>query len=98
MNQKHQYFLNAVMLNQTEEAKSLLEEDPSLISLADADGNMALHLASSPAMASLLICKGADGSKANHKGIYPDEAAIERHREDVANIIRRSGWPEAAKG
>jgi ankyrin repeat protein len=98
MDQKQQYFLNAVILNQTEEAKFLLEESPSLISVSDADDNTALHFASSEAMASLLICKGADGSKANKKGIYPDEAAIERHQEGVANIIRRSGWSEAARG
>lgn len=92
-----QYFLNAVILDQVKEVTFLLEEKPSLVFVRDQSGNTALHLAPSVAMVNALTCSGADPRNVNKSGIYPDEAAISRKQEAVANAIRRS-WPESARG
>jgi hypothetical protein len=97
VDQRIQYFFNAVVLNQVEEVGFLLEGNPQLVLATDDDGNSALHLVTSIAMANKLTCHGADPSKANKAGLYPDEVALQRSQEAVANVLRRS-WGEAARG
>jgi hypothetical protein len=97
VDQRTQYFFNAVLMNEVGEVGLLLEEHQPLVFSVDEEGNSALHHVRSVEMANKLICSGADPSRANRAGIYPDEAALQRSQEVVANVLRRS-WRESARG
>lgn len=97
MHQRTQELFNAVIANDLQKVESFLEDFPSLARAVDLEGNMPLHMASSVAMVTMLTCYGADPSQPNNSGIYPDEAAIARGQQLIADTLRRY-WPDAAKG